>query len=282
MRLAQQIALQYIRTKFKLLSSISKRKAAQAAFRLFTTPQARNRKKLPPVFEKAEKLHFSFEGDTVRGYRWSNPAGDGKKALILHGFESSVINFDRYVKPLIKKGYEVLAFDAPAHGRSSGKRINVLIYKKMIIHINKVYGPVNSFIAHSLGGLSLCLALEEMEHDEQCRIALIAPATETVRAIDNFFGFLRLDQGVRREFDSLINTLGGHPPDWYSVTRAAKNIRAQVLFLQDKDDNMTPFSDVLPLMGKNHPNFRFVISEGLGHRRIYRDNKVYRAILDFL
>jgi len=280
MQLAQKLAIKYIRTKFRLLSSISKRRAADKAFELFCTPQYRNKKQLPAVFEKSERLHFPFEGNTVRGYRWNHPAE--KKALILHGFESSVINFDRYVKPLVKKGYEVLAFDAPAHGRSTGKRITVLTYKKMVRYIFDHFGPIDSFIAHSFGALSLALALEEIRHDASMRAVLIAPATETTTAIDNFFSLMKLDEGVRSEFDHLITEVGGTPPDWYSVARAAGKIKAEVLFLQDKDDHMTPLKDVQPIIEKNYPNFHFVITEGLGHRRIYRDGNVSKMIIDFL
>jgi pimeloyl-ACP methyl ester carboxylesterase len=282
MSISQQLALRYIRTKFKVLSTLSKRKAAESAFELFCTPQYRNRKKPPHVFEKAEKLQFSFEGYTVRGYRWNHSGGNNKKALILHGFESSVINFDRYVEPLIKKGYEVLAFDAPAHGRSSGRKITVLIYKDLVGYIWKNFGPIDSFIAHSFGGLALCLALEEIPHSSSTKIVLIAPAAETQTAIDNFFKLLRLDSEVREHFDNIIEEKGKRPPRWYSVSRAASHIKAEVLFLQDKNDHMTPLSDVEPIIEKNHPNFHFVISEGLGHRRIYRDSKSAKTILDFL
>jgi esterase/lipase len=280
MKLTQRLALKYIRTKFKLLSAISKRKAAERLFKLFCTPQYRNKKKLPPIFEKAEKLHFAFQGNTIRGYRW-NPPSD-KKVLILHGYESSVINFDRYVRPLMRKGYEVLAFDAPAHGRSTGKMINAVIYKELIHHINNTYGPVTSFIAHSLGGLALCLFLEETDHDDNYKVALIAPAVETTTAINSYFKFLRLSDDLRTEFDAMVEQIGGKPPGWYSIARASENIKASVLFLQDKDDDMTPLQDVEPIIRKNYPNFRFMITEGLGHRRIYRHNKCSKAIIEFL
>ena len=121
MKLVQRLALRYIRTKFKLLSSISKKKAAEKAFELFCTPQRRNNKPLPSIFEQAEQLHFRIEGIMIRGWRWNHPAK--RTVLILHGFESSATNYDRYIKQFIKKGYEVIAFDAPAHGRSGGKKI---------------------------------------------------------------------------------------------------------------------------------------------------------------
>src|SRR6185503_12114959 len=153
MKLSQRFALSYIRTKFKLLSSISKRKAAEKAFELFCTPQHRSKKDLPPLFRKAEKIEFPFEGSIVRGYRWNHPSP--RKALILHGFESTVVNFEKYIAALIKKGYEVAAFDAPAHGHSSGKRITVVVYKKLLHYVYDNYGPFQIFIAHSFGGLIL-------------------------------------------------------------------------------------------------------------------------------
>ncbi|MES2882379.1 MAG: alpha/beta hydrolase [Bacteroidota bacterium] len=280
MRLAQRLALKYIRTRFSLLSSISKQKAAEKAFELFCTPQSRNKKKLPPVFEKAEKLEFVFEKNIVHGFRLN--AGAEKKLLLLHGFESSVINFDKYVNPLIKKGYEILAFDAPAHGRSGGKKIEVMLYKNLIATIDKKFGPVHSFLAHSFGGLAVCLFLEDLPHDANTKLVLIAPATETKRAADNFFNFLKLDDKLRAPFDKIIKEKGGHAAEWYSIARAAYNIKARVLFLQDTEDELTPLADVTPIINAGHNHFQFIISEGLGHRKIYRDAKSVRAIIEFL
>ena len=289
MKIAQRLALSYIRTKFKLLSSISKKKAAEKAFELFCTPQHRNLKEPPKIFEKAEKLQLKVEGFLVKGWRWKpllpdpdQEQTDPRRVLIIHGFESSAVNFDRYVKPLMKKGYEVLAFDAPGHGRSGGKQINAPLYRKTIMEINKKFGPIQSFMAHSFGGLALCLALEETDHSFDHRVVLIAPATETITAIATFFRFLRLDPGVLPEFEKIIVKKSGVTPSWFSIGRALKNIRAKVLWFHDVDDDTTPLSDALKVKEKNYPNVEFVVTEGLGHRRIYRDNKVTRSIVDFL
>jgi esterase/lipase len=280
MKLSQRLAISYIRTKFKLLSAVSKKKAAEKAFELFCTPQRRNVKPLPKIFEQAEKLHFKLDGHTVNGWRWNHPAE--RKVLILHGYESSVTNFDRYIRPFIKKGYEVLAFDAPAHGRSAGKKINAPLYKRMIQDIHKEYGPVQSYMAHSFGGLAVSLALEEISHTADYRLVLIAPATETTTAIDSFFTFLKLEPAVRTEFEKVIIKAGGVSSEWYSIKRAMKHIKAKVLWFQDKEDEVTPMSDVLKVKDENYPNIEFVFTTGLGHRRIYRDNKVTKSIVDFL
>lgn len=286
MKLAQRLALRYYRTKFSLIAAVSKRKAAEKAFALFCTPQVRNKKALPKIFEQGEVLRLRLEGIQVQGWRWipkeDGLPASGKKVMICHGFESSVINFDRYIKPLLKKGYEVLAFDAPAHGRSGGKQINAPLYKQLILEVNKKYGPVHSFMAHSFGGLALSLALEEISHTSDHKMVLIAPATETVTAADTFFKFLQLDPGIRVEFDRLIIMRSGVSIDWFSIRRAMKNIRAAVLWVHDEDDDITPLSDALKIKEDAHPHVQFLITNGLGHRRIYRDNKVTKAIIDFL
>jgi pimeloyl-ACP methyl ester carboxylesterase len=280
MKVAQRLAIGYIRAKFKLLSSISKKKAAEKAFTLFCTPLRRNRKALPRIFEDAEKIRFEMENIIIRGWRWNHPSK--RKVLIIHGFESSVINFDRYIRPLTRKGYEVLAFDAPAHGRSGGRRITAPMYKEMIKTIHHQFGPVQSFMAHSFGGLALSLALEEIPHAEDYKVVLIAPATETTTAIGSFFQFLRLGNGVRAEFEKLVIRHGGVPSSWYSIRRALKHVPAQVLWFHDEEDDTTPLSDVFRVRAENHSHIRFVITKGLGHRRIYRDNQVSKAIVEFL
>ncbi len=80
---------------------------------------------------------------------------NGQKILIAHGFSSYSYKFEKYVQPLLKDGFEVVAFDAPAHGLSEGKMINALIYKRFLQLLEEKHGPINGFIAHSLGGLAV-------------------------------------------------------------------------------------------------------------------------------
>jgi esterase/lipase len=279
-KLGLQIAIGYYRSKFKLFSVFSDKKAAALALDLFCTPQMRYRKPLPRIFEEAEKLSFTHYGEIVTGYRWNQ--GGHRRVLIVHGFNSSVAKFDRYIRPLVNKGYEVLAFDAPAFGYSTGKKLNALVFRDMIIAIHEKYGPVKSFMGHSFGGLAISLAMEKIKHDEDYRVALIAPATETTTAVDFFFSFMKLNENIRREFEGLILQAEQKTYHWYSVSRAVENIKASILWCHDEDDNMTPWKDAQKVMDHNHRHIEFILTKGLGHRRIYRDNKVSKAIIGFL
>ena len=280
MKLIQKLAVVYLRLRFRLLGSFSSQKAAAKALDLFCTPQERLKKKPSKIFFTAEQLKFNLGELNIRGFRWNHNAG--RKVLIIHGFESSIVNFDHYVPSLIKKGLEVLAFDAPAHGISDGKRITAPLFADMIIKIHERYGPITGFVGHSFGGLALSLALEQIAHDETYRAVLIAPATESTTAIDQFFELLQLNGVVRKEFDQLITQIGGHPPEWYSIRRAIRNIKAQILWLHDERDLQTPLSDALKVKNDQRPNVTFVITRGLGHRKIYKDSQTVERVAEFL
>lgn len=280
MKLKHRIAVSYLRTNLKLLSIISKKRAAKKALRLFCTPFNKSRRTDSPLFDQAEKLTFRLDNKLVTGYRWNHP--QERKFLIVHGFQSSARKFEKYVSPMIAKGYEVLAFDAPAHGDSEGRQINVLEYKNLIKELVNRYGPIESFIAHSFGGLALSLALEEISHTNDTRVALIAPATETSSAVDLLFSYLKLPNNLRKEFDDLIFATGGVKSEWLSITRAISNIRASILWIHDEDDDITPLKDVQPLITAAHQNIKFMITKGWGHRRIYHEKEVINAIVEFL
>lgn len=281
MNLVSRFVLFLVRSKFTILSAISKKKAAQAAFDLFCTPPSRHTGAVVAPFTEAEQLTAAFREYSIRGFRWNK--GGKRRVLIMHGFQSSVLNFGMYIQPLISQGYEVLAFDAPAHGGSSGKRINALVFRDFILFLQNSYGPFNAYIVHSFGGLGVSLALEQEPPPRPARLVLLAPATETQTAVNQFFSLLHLrQQKVRRLFDDIILNLGGHPVQWFSIARIVPALSMPVLWIHDKADTITPFADVQPVIDQSPAHVRFVITEGLGHRRIYREPSTVNEVITFL
>ena len=281
MKVQQKLAIGIIRARINLLALMSTKKAAEEAFRLFCTPLGKNTIKPKSLFENAEQHSFVLDNKRIHGFRFNHP--QQKKILLLHGFSSSTVNFDMYVQPLIDKRYEVLAFDAPAHGKSEGKTVNAVDYAAVIRKVVELYGPVHAFLAHSFGGLAISLAMETMPHDADTKIVLIAPATETTSAIDGAFAMLGIkNKKIRQEFDAIVEEKGGHPPAWFSVRRAMQHIKASVLWFHDEDDDITPLADALAVKTDNLPNVKFVITSRLGHRKIYRVQSVIDRIMQFL
>ncbi|MFN5333674.1 MAG: alpha/beta hydrolase [Bacteroidota bacterium] len=277
---AQQIVIAFIRFKLALYDAFSTRKAGAYALNLFLTPVRNVPKKIPAIFKEAEKITMTLPPYELVGYRWNHP--HKKKVMILHGFSSTIMKFDHFVKPLIKQGYEVIAIDAPAHGKSTGKQVSVLEYKAMIKKANEAFGPMDAYIAHSFGGLALSLYLSENHHDKENKIVLIAPATETSTAIRTFCKFLKIDDEVKKAMEEHILEKSGIEADSFSISRVAASIKGDILWIHDEDDEITPWSDAKVIAEMQLSNFRFMLTKELGHRKIYRDNKVKKAIEEFL
>jgi esterase/lipase len=279
MKLSQRLAIGYVQTKFKLLSIISKRRTAEKAFEVFGTPFLKSKRKVP--LKNAETIHLLLNNKKVNGYRWNHP--QSKKAMILHGFGSAAHKFEDYATLLTAKGYEVLAFDAPAHGDSEGDTTNAIEYCDMIKKVIEEFGMVQSFLAHSFGGISLSLALEDIPHDKNTKVVFIAPATETTSAVDGAFNMLKLkNEQVRNEFHKIVFEVSGKKTEWFSIRRAMHNIKASILWIHDEDDDITPWADALKVKEDNHTNIKFVLTKGLGHRKIYHDNDIKKSVIDFM
>lgn len=281
MKIQKNLLIELVKCRLNILSAINPSRARKEIIRLFCTPQVRFNGKPAEVFLKSEPLELKLDGLTIRGFRCNHPSL--QRVLILHGFSSSCHKFEHFVSPLVEQGYEVLAFDAPAHGNSDGEQVNALEYAAMIKKLHETYGPFTAYIGHSFGGLAACFALESMMPGTKKKLVLIAPAAETTTAIDNAFAMLKLkNKKLRQMMDDEILAVSGKETSWFSIRRAIKNIDAEILWIQDENDLITPMKDVLKVRDDNHSHVNFLVTKGLGHQKIYHDKNVIDTIVGFL
>lgn len=282
MKLIQRAFLKFYSVKFKFICLISSTKAAKSAFELFCTPYSgRQPYKLPEIFKIAARVSFTFQQHTINGFHFKGQEKKFHKLLICHGFDSLSYKFERYIEPLIKEGFEVYAFDAPGHGMSSGKTINALLYRDMIIEAIDKFGNFDVVLAHSFGGIAVTLALEKIKVNLPKGLILIAPATETTRSVDDFCRYLEISEKVRKELENLILKIGGQPASWYSVSRIIQSLSVKTLWIHDINDTVTPYADMQHLISMRLPHVEFIITEGLGHS-LYKEDTVAKSILHFI
>lgn len=275
----QQMMLSYFKTKIRLASLASVRWGAQIAFDMFSTPYRKSKKPKPTIFKQAENIKITVNDCQINGYKW-NPSAN-KQLLILHGFESRAYKFDMYIAPLLNKGWGITIMDAKAHGKSEGKQIILPDYVAMIETLEKKYGKFSGYLAHSFGGIAVSLHLEKSPNDD-AKLALIAPATETETAILLFSKIVGLKAQVVNTIDDLILEKSGKPTSFYSLKRIVPTLNNKILWVHDQNDKITPLSDVQPLIDKHPRHVEFVITNGLGHSRIYKEEKVIDRVVDFL
>lgn len=275
----QQIILALLKTKIRLASFVSIRWGAEVAFTMFSTPFRKSEKPKPALFKIAENFSIKVNGDNINGYRWNTIAK--KQLLILHGFESMAYKFEMYIAPMLAEGWGVVIMDAKAHGKSEGERIILPDYVSMIEQLENDFGKFSAYLAHSFGGIAVSLHLEKTKN-AAARLVLIAPATETDTAINLFSKIVALKKEVRLALDDLILEKSGNPTSFYSVKRIVPKLENNIMWIHDKNDNITPLSDVEPIMRAQLSHVQFLITKGLGHSRIYKEKEVIRTVIAFI
>lgn len=278
----ERMLIAFYTLRINIISFFSLTVAAKWAYQLFTTPPRPKKVIEFPSLAAATPINIPLAVCHAHGYRWGQPHAGNKKVLIVHGFRSQALKFEHMVPQLLAKGYTVYAFDAPAHGKSTGKVIQPINYCQMIMGIEEKEGPFDAFIGHSLGGLAMGLAMEQVKPILARKWVFIAPATESHRSIENFFHIISVNQRVKTRFYQYIAELSHFPIEHYSLVRILKENNMSSLWIHDKDDRICPLEDAQPLIDKHLPHIQFHITEGLGHNKIYRDKQVIDEIAAFL
>ena len=288
---SERMYLQYLRTKFKTLGMVSPQVAGKLAFDLFCTPYPKyKKKKAPAIFNQGKPLYITLKGDgisekgniRIHGFEWKPLKPNGQTVLIAHGYASYFYKFDQYIQPLLKKGFRVIGFDAPGHGHSEGKHINIVIYKHAIENIIKELGPIDHFIGHSLGAITLAMIAENIENPNKHKFVLIAPATKTTTTFERYFNMMHLSPAIRTAFNELVEKRSGMPITYFEADRAIENFAGDLLWVHDRDDLVCPFEDLVEFQKKAPKNIKFLITNGLGHNKLYKTPEIIDKIVAFL
>ena len=281
---SERIYLQYLRTKFKTISKLAPATAGRMAFELFCTPYPKYKKrKAPAIFHHAIKRTVILKDQTkIHGFEWLPNKPNNQTVLIAHGYASFAYKFEHYITPLLKMGYRVLAFDGPAHGQSEGKHIHVVVYQEAIQKIMEQAGPVHHFIGHSLGALTLSMIAENIEQAEARKFILIAPATKTTTTFAIFFKMMHLNEVTIAAFLSDVSSKTSHKVEFFAADRALANYKGPVLWVHDEKDVVCPYEDIINFKEKAPSNIKFLITNGLGHNKVYKTAEVMDQIMAFL
>jgi pimeloyl-ACP methyl ester carboxylesterase len=188
-----------IRAAFRLACAISPRLAGSLALRLFSTPlktkrlspaEARLAARAQERLAEAERLVITSNRSQIVAYRFA--AGlqpSGQTIILVHGWMSGARYMLAMVDPLVTLGHQVVCFDLPAHGESSGKVTNLSACAQALVDVIDHVGGADRVIAHSFGGAVTAYALSRIRPGQlgsDGRITLIASPNQLKIVTERF------------------------------------------------------------------------------------------------
>lgn len=249
------------------------------AARLYFTPE---RAVAPPALpEPAGGIVLAVPGFTphLNARLWPAAGERAPLVLLAHDWEGQIQDMMPLVAVLLSRGARVLAFDAPAHGRSGGDNTHVLEMAAAIRAVVRAAGgPVTAAIGHGLGATALTLALgENWLGPAPARLVLLAPLADMMLPVRQIAHIHGLDPDGEMELYSRIDKVLARP--LAALVPMVPPQPTTGLLIHSSDDRIMPVVDALQMVA-GAPAWRSHLMSGLGHRRLLSDASVVALAAD--
>ncbi|MCC6461181.1 MAG: alpha/beta fold hydrolase [Saprospiraceae bacterium] len=261
------------------LTALSPRLGSRAAFYLFGLPRRKKRKLVEQAFLATGDLHYeTINGQQIAVYHWGFR---GPLVVLAHGWESHAGRWRKIAPALVEAGYQVLAVDAPAHGRSDGRHFTMIKYADVLRTLLQRFGPADSIIAHSVGGASAIWAMGTLSPALRPRRAVILAAFAELQTImDDGQRMTGASDRLMAAMDDYLQSLTGLRIRDYSMVRMAQKLgEVDAFLIHDRQDRVTAFRET-ELLHQAWPGARLWATDGFGHGLTAPD--VTEAVLDFV
>jgi pimeloyl-ACP methyl ester carboxylesterase len=269
-----------IRAAFRWLSVLSPALAARVALRLFITPRSRRISSQDADFlASAATRRLPTAHGAVQIYEWP---GDGPAVLVVHGWISYAGQLRAMIEGLRSHRLRVIAFDAPAHGRSDGRQADLPMFRDALAAVSNACGPLAAILAHSFGAIAAASWLAEDAAAAQLRAAvLVGLPRDGGYLFESFTMAMGLGNNVIERMRTLFLARYGANPQDFSAPQLAQRIHIPVLLIHGGTDEYIPASHATEVALQLRDGHIQVIA-GLNHSAPLRDPDTIELMAQFI
>jgi pimeloyl-ACP methyl ester carboxylesterase len=263
-----------VRAGFRVLNHVPFLAAPCADTLFFKPPRHRLSPRGRRFLASGERLTFEVGDARLAAWSW----GAGPTVLLVHGWGGRASQMSAFVPALRAEGYRVVAFDAPAHGESSGFLSSALDFARAVEVIVRKAGPVKGIVAHSLGSTGVAVALSRGVVAQ--RVVLIGPPADPTAWASHFARRFRVSVEVMRAMRARSERRLGASWSLLELSAMAPLRGTPLLVIHDREDREVAFAEGQEFASALRAEL--VATRGLGHRRILRDPDVVRKAVAFV
>lgn len=261
---------------FNLYVLIAPNKTAEWAFHVFAKVRSgRVRPDQVAYLEDAKKEVVPVEGHQIQVYEWP---GNKATVLLVHGWESNSWRWHKLIEKLQAADFHVLAFDAPAHGHSSGTLLYVPLYAAVVQALMQRYQPKHT-VGHSVGGMTLLYNEYKSPNAHLEKMVTIGSPSEFHEIMMHYQQLLGFNKLVMRTIDHYVQQRFGFYIREFSSRAFVKGNTKKGLLFHDRYDPIAPYHASVDVQ-RHWEGSLLVTTEGFGHSM--HQDQVNEKILDFL
>lgn len=202
-----------------------------------------------------------------------------RKVLLIHGWSGRGTQLFKIADKLLENGFMTISFDAPAHGKSTGKTTMMNEFVKTAQFLEKEFGPFEIVLGHSLGGMTVLNAIKQGLNAKK---GIVIGSGDVISdIIKEFVAKIQLKPKMADKIKHQFYKNFGEDIDNYSAYIAAKSVKIPILVIHDTEDAEVPVGCAHHIR-QNLEQGEILITNGLGHSRILKDAKVINRIVEFI
>jgi pimeloyl-ACP methyl ester carboxylesterase len=211
--------------------------------------------------------------------------GEGLPIYLVHGWGGWRGQLGAFIEPLLSRGYQVVAFDAPSHGESGPGllgpgRSTLAEMAEALRAVVETHGKPAGIVGHSLGCAAVAVAVQDGL--DSPKLGFVAPTVEPIshtRDMARALGFSeRTRVGLLRRLEAMV----GRPmADFDLLAMPDRAALPPTLVVHDRDDREISYDEAERLVA-SWPQADLVSTDGLGHQRILRDADVVALVAMFV
>lgn len=270
--------LAFYRAWIQFLFFIVPNKAAFRVLMLFATPRVRkSRERETEALAKARAEDVLVDGKRIRTYTWGNGA---PAVLLMHGWEGQSGNMGGVALALLAKGYTCMAFDAPAHGASEGKRSTLFAYSKAAGEMLARFPQISIVLSHSFGSATAVYTLARVPHQVK-KLALLSTPDSLPDTFEEFYDLLKLKPSQRERVYRFFEANFHHKVNELQVSHDISSINVPLaVLLHDRNDTQIPFKNA-EKVAASWPQLKLIPLQDVGHyRMLWNEEVINRAITE--
>lgn len=162
---------------------------------------------------------------------------------------------------------------------ANGNQSNPVLFAESMLEADKLFGPFQAVVGHSMGGGAAIYAIQHGLRVNKL-VAISSPGS-FFRVLQRFAFHIGFSARLSKQFFLHAEKLVGVPFANIESAELVGNLAMPALFIHDQQDLEIPHSES-SLMAKNMPNASLLTTEGLGHRKIMRSERVIEAVSSFI
>ena len=280
----QNLITQLLSITFRILETFAPSLASKLVVWIFFHPVRYQRPQREMSYlEDATVTRVPYSGLVQNGvkdpaylrYQW----GEGPPVLLVHGWSGRATQFTHLIRALVQQGYQVVSFEAPAHGNSPGKQTNLLEFGEIIHELGDSFGEFEAVIGHSLGAVASSRSL--LEGLPAKKLVTLGAPSQIAHILRDFAKQVPAGPQPLRHLEKHLLGLAKASIEEFSLMSVLPQLTQPILLIHDQKDRSVGYDQALEL-SEAVPSAEMMTTERLGHNRLLGDSEVIESILSFL